>query len=129
MKPFLATAFSLLCLVLFPRAESCPSSTPKDTGGGTVTGASATGGSAWSAERGAESNVKSKLGNESGVVCDICPGGLQCTRTVDLSGPPGSNSETTYSTTNNGNGTYTSSASFTGAYTVNCGNCPHIFPH
>lgn len=72
----------------------------------------------------AKTKLLKKLGRASGVVCKICPDGIQCGRSVTLGASGYSISCNTYQ--QNGQNCCKCTASFTGSYTVSCAACPTV---
>ena len=107
--------------------QSCGTSSNQNAANAiTGTAKSCFGGSSacWFAEIDAKRDLEAKLGRASGVVCKICPDGVQCSRSATMGNGTYSLTCTTY--TENGAQCCKCTASYTGAYTVACAACPVI---
>ena len=116
-----------IALVVPPQNQACDSSSTH-TQSTPVTGEPHTSISVWHAENGDDENVKDQLEANSGVTCDECPNRERCNRRATFGAGAGSTYTASHTTTDNGNQTWTSTTTFSGAYTVICDKCPKILP-
>lgn len=77
-------------------------------------------GAAYRAEREAREKLDIALGQDSGVVCDICPTGIQCERSVVILGEP----DCPPADKNPHTGEWEAECCYTGEYSVWCKPCP-----